>query len=118
MSVTRTSLGFVLVDGFSMMAFVAATEPLRIANRLLGRAAYAWTVISEDGAAVTASNGMRVLPDADMRLARGLKNQSVELGKTLDLCALDDIPGDISAPLKDMKELIGDLQQSLDEFQA
>lgn len=56
-----------LVDGFSMMAFVAATEPLRIANRLLGGAAYAWTVISEDGAAVTASNGMRVLPDADMR---------------------------------------------------
>jgi YegS/Rv2252/BmrU family lipid kinase len=59
-----------------------------------------------------------MLADADMRLARGLKNQSVELGKTLDLCALDDIPGDISAPLKDMKELIGDLQQSLDEFQA
>lgn len=56
-------IGYLLIDGFSMMAFVAATEPLRIANRIAGRGLFRWQLISEDGAAVTASNGMRVLPD-------------------------------------------------------
>lgn len=46
-----------------MMAFVAATEPLRIANRIAGRTLFRWHLLSMDGAAVAASNGMRVLPD-------------------------------------------------------
>lgn len=57
-----------LIDGFSMMAFVAATEPLRIANRLLDQSAYEWSMIGagRPNDAVVASNGMRVLPDAHM----------------------------------------------------
>ena len=62
----RTTFCFVLIDGFSMMAFVAATEPLRIANRLLDRPAYEWSMIGagRPQEAVAASNGMRVLPEA------------------------------------------------------
>lgn len=57
------TIGYLLLDGFSMMAFVAATEPLRIANRIAGETLFRWWLISEDGGAVTASNGLRVLPD-------------------------------------------------------
>ncbi|MES1937732.1 GlxA family transcriptional regulator [Salinisphaera hydrothermalis] len=59
-----STTAYLLVDGFSMMAFVAATEPLRIANRIAGETLYRWQLVSESGAEVTASNGMRVLVDA------------------------------------------------------
>lgn len=61
-----SSIDYLLVDGFSMMAFVAATEPLRIANRIAERPLYGWRVVSETGAPIAASNGMRVLPDISL----------------------------------------------------
>ncbi|NNC22687.1 GlxA family transcriptional regulator [Salinisphaera sp. USBA-960] len=46
-----------------MMAFVSATEPLRIANRIAGQALFRSYVISVDGVSATGSNGMRLLAD-------------------------------------------------------
>lgn len=57
------AVGFLLLPRFSMMAFFAAVEPLRIANRIAGRALFDWTLISENGEPVTASNGMTLLAD-------------------------------------------------------
>ena len=51
---------FLLCPRFSMIAFAAALEPLRIANRVARSEPYAWRLISADGAAVAASNGARV----------------------------------------------------------
>lgn len=63
-AVTPTcTVGFYLVPEFPMIAFAAAIEPLRIANRLSGRALYAWRLISRDGAPVTASNGIALPAD-------------------------------------------------------
>lgn len=56
-------IGFLLLPEFSMMAFFAAVEPLRIANRCSGRMLYAWSLCSEDGEPVAASNGMTLLVD-------------------------------------------------------
>src|SRR5699024_4155649 len=56
-------ISFLLVPDFSMMAFVSAVEPLRVANRLAGRQIFAWQILSLDGAPVTASNGMTVVAD-------------------------------------------------------
>lgn len=56
-------VGFLLLPRFSMMAFFSAVEPLRIANRISGRPLFAWTLISEKGGLVTASNGMTLLTD-------------------------------------------------------
>ncbi|MEC5322205.1 GlxA family transcriptional regulator [Aurantimonas sp. A3-2-R12] len=53
-------IGFFLVENFSMMSLAAAIEPLRSANRQLGRDAYSWCYLSLDGAEVRASNGMTV----------------------------------------------------------
>ncbi len=49
-----------LVPNFSMLAFTAAIEPLRIANRLRERDLYRWQVASKDGDPVRASNGVEV----------------------------------------------------------
>jgi transcriptional regulator GlxA family with amidase domain len=57
------AIGFLLMPRFSMMAFVSAIEPLRVANRLAGRPLYRWEIVSRDGAAVAASNGMALVAD-------------------------------------------------------
>ncbi len=55
---------FLLCPEFSMMAFAAALEPLRLANRVARRPLYRWTLVSETGGAVRCSNGTRVEADA------------------------------------------------------
>lgn len=57
-------IGFLLVPQFSMMAFLSAVEPLRVANRFGGGELFAWRIFSEDGQPVTASNGMTVMTEA------------------------------------------------------
>ena len=53
---------FLLLPGFSMMGLMAAIEPLRVANRFRPQA-YQWRLLSLDGAAVAASNGMSLNVD-------------------------------------------------------
>lgn len=57
-------VGFLLLDGFALLAYAAAIEPLRAANRLAGRPLYTWRTLTPAGSPVTASNGLAVLPDA------------------------------------------------------
>lgn len=57
------TIDFLLVDGFSALAFFSAVEPLRVANRLAGRALFAWRLHSPDGTPAAASSGMRVMVD-------------------------------------------------------
>ncbi|WP_253064626.1 GlxA family transcriptional regulator [Cobetia sp. Dlab-2-AX] len=54
----RHQLGIFLLPGFAMVALFSMIEPLRIANRLRGARLYQWTLASQDGAPVKASNGM------------------------------------------------------------
>lgn len=56
-------VGFLLLPQYSMMAFFAAVEPLRIANRIAQRPLFDWILISADGGPVTASNGMTLMAD-------------------------------------------------------
>lgn len=48
---------FLLLDRFTMISFAGAIEPLRIANRMLGRPAYSWILAGENGREVSCSNG-------------------------------------------------------------
>ncbi len=54
---------FLLLPGFSMGSFAAAIEPLRLANRMAEKELYVWKIISENGAYVDASNGVRITVD-------------------------------------------------------
>ena len=53
-------MAFLLVPQFSMMAFSAALEPLRSANRMGERQLFEWRLVSVDGQSVTASNGILI----------------------------------------------------------
>jgi transcriptional regulator GlxA family with amidase domain len=53
-------LAYLLAPQFSMMAFSAAIEPLRAANRISERQLFEWRLVSIDGEPVMASNGIPV----------------------------------------------------------
>lgn len=55
-----TTVGFMLVERFSMIAFSSAIEPLRLANRSARRDLYRYSLWSESGTSCTASNGVEV----------------------------------------------------------
>jgi AraC family carnitine catabolism transcriptional activator len=57
MPLVPRAIHFLLLPGFSMMGFVSAIEPLRVANRFREQS-YRWHILSCDGGPVTASNGM------------------------------------------------------------
>lgn len=60
------TLAFLLLPKFSMMAFVSAIEPLRVANRLAGAELYRWEIVSPDGSTIAASNGMALVADRSL----------------------------------------------------
>ena len=57
---TVRHFGFLLLDGYSMIAFANALEVLRMANLLSGKRLYTWTVASVRGEATPASNGLSI----------------------------------------------------------
>jgi AraC family carnitine catabolism transcriptional activator len=69
LAATPHRIGFLLLPRFSMMAFVSAVEPLRVANRFGGGALYGWQIISPGGEPVAASNGMMLVADAALDVA-------------------------------------------------
>ena len=54
------TVGFYLLPNFPMMAFAAAIEPLRAANRLAKQQLFEWQLFSIDGAPVRASNHIEI----------------------------------------------------------
>ena len=50
-----------------MMAFTSSIEPLRAANRMSGNSLYEWKILSPDGEAVQASNGVTILPGGSLQ---------------------------------------------------
>ena len=53
---------FLTLPRYSMIALTNAVEPLRMANILIGRPAYAWSIVSLDGTPTPASNGLQLAP--------------------------------------------------------
>lgn len=59
-------VGFLLLDHFTMISLSSAVEPLRSANQLSEKELYQWTLISQDGEDVSASNGISIRVDQEM----------------------------------------------------
>ena len=59
-------VGFVLLPHFNAMATFAAIDPLRAANYVSAQKVYDWTLLSLDGGAVKASNGVTVSVDVGL----------------------------------------------------
>lgn len=60
------TIGFLLLDNFTLISLASAIEPLRMANQLAGSELYRWYTISLDGTAVSASDGLTTIPDVSM----------------------------------------------------
>jgi len=61
-----SSFGFLVVPNFSMIAFAAAVDALRMANQLTDRTLYSWYSVSRDGRPVQASNGFSLAPECGL----------------------------------------------------
>jgi len=85
-------LGFVLVPRFSMIAFTAAVEPLRLANRAAGKTLYEWKLLSVDGQAVTASNNITLYPSGAIEQTSELDAVVVCAGIDVQLFADKRLP--------------------------
>ncbi|SHE54005.1 Transcriptional regulator GlxA family, contains an amidase domain and an AraC-type DNA-binding HTH domain [Modicisalibacter ilicicola DSM 19980] len=63
-TVVPQTLGFLLLDSFTLISLASAIEPLRMANQLAGQELYRWYTLTQDGQPVNASDGLQVTPDA------------------------------------------------------
>lgn len=60
------SFNFILCDDFSMLCLAAAVDALRAANLFTGGPHYSWTIVTHDGKAVRASNGITLASDCGL----------------------------------------------------
>ncbi len=58
--------GFLVMPGFSLIAFAAAVDTLRLANRIQGSEIYTWETITPNDSVVKASNGIEIKPDRNL----------------------------------------------------
>ena len=58
----KCKYAFLTLPNYSLIAVANALEPLRMANRLVGREIYEWSIISMDGTAIDASSGLCLSP--------------------------------------------------------
>jgi AraC family transcriptional regulator, glycine betaine-responsive activator len=58
----KCKYAFLTLAHYSLIAVSNALEPLRMANRLVGKEVYEWTVVSLDGQAAESSSGLKILP--------------------------------------------------------
>jgi transcriptional regulator GlxA family with amidase domain len=82
---------FLLLDRFTMLSFAGAIEPLRIANRVIGRKAYSWVLAGENGVESTCSNG------ASFKLDMGL--DEIEREDTILVCGGIDVQQATTKPI-------------------
>ncbi|QLC72741.1 GlxA family transcriptional regulator [Pseudomonas sp. LPB0260] len=66
------SIGFLLLDNFTLISLASAVEPLRMANQLSGKELYRWYTLTQSGLPVSASDGLQITPDAGLDNAPAL----------------------------------------------
>jgi transcriptional regulator GlxA family with amidase domain len=58
----KCKYAFLTLPSYSLIAVANAIEPLRMANRLMGRDVYEWSLVSLDGRTEQASSGLNLAP--------------------------------------------------------
>ena len=73
-------LAFLTLPNYSMIACANGIEVLRMANRLSGTEAYAWDVVTPDGAPAVASNGLSLHPTIPFSAMAGVPDLLLACG--------------------------------------
>ncbi|HUY83796.1 MAG TPA: GlxA family transcriptional regulator [Steroidobacteraceae bacterium] len=58
----KSRYAFLTLSHYSLIAVSNALEPLRMANRLVGREVYDWAIVSANGSPVASSSGLSLAP--------------------------------------------------------
>src|ERR1700723_3087475 len=58
----KCKYAFLTLPNYSLIAVANALEPLRMANRLVGKEIYQWSIVSMDGLATDASSALNLSP--------------------------------------------------------
>ncbi len=74
-------IGLLIFPQFSMMALAGASEPMRAANRLAGKALYEWSLLTESGGTISSSSGIEIQTVS--------VDQAPELDRVFVLASLD-----------------------------
>ncbi len=61
-SLRKCKYAFLALPNYSLIALTNAIEPLRMANRLIGKDIYEWSIHSMDGLTVGSSSGLHLAP--------------------------------------------------------
>ena len=69
MAIAHSKFAFLTLPRYSMIALANAVEPLRMANIIMGRSVYQWSIVSLDGEPSTASNGLQLSPTLPLERA-------------------------------------------------
>jgi transcriptional regulator GlxA family with amidase domain len=64
------SVGFLLLENFTLMSLASAMEPIRMANHLSGKKLYDWKIIGAAAEPITSSGGVSLVPDVTSISAR------------------------------------------------
>jgi transcriptional regulator GlxA family with amidase domain len=91
-------VGFLLFPEFPMLAFAAAIEPLRAANRLTGKQLFDWRLFTRDGDTVQASNSIQIA-------TAGTINEEGKLDMLLACAGTRDAGADDAAVAKWLRAL-------------
>jgi transcriptional regulator GlxA family with amidase domain len=62
----KCKYAFLTLPNYSLIAVANALEPLRMANRVVGREVYEWSILSVDGRAAEASSGLSLSPSGTL----------------------------------------------------
>ncbi len=62
----KCKYAFLTLPNYSLIAVANAVEPLRMANRLVGKEVYQWSLVSVDGQASDASSGLALTPTGSL----------------------------------------------------
>lgn len=60
-------VGFLLIDGFTMMAFSNVVEPFRMANYVSEQPLYSWVIAGLHGDKTSASNGLQMVHTVELK---------------------------------------------------
>jgi AraC family transcriptional regulator, glycine betaine-responsive activator len=101
----KCKYAFLTLPNYSLIAVSNALEPLRMANRLVGKDVYEWSVISLDGQPTESSSGLKLSPTGTLdRLG------AVDI---LFVCGGINIREAVSAPLLSTLRRLADRRISL-----
>ena len=96
---------FLTLPDYSFIALSSAIEVLRMANRVARRPAYEWTVVSVDGAAVVASNGLQLAPTVSI--------EAMGLPDIVFVCGGNGVEQSVTAELVDVLRRLAQRQVAL-----